>query len=64
MDLEKGDRITIIRNGWHYHGVVISAENYGTDDQPNWYIELHDTDTRRYMYWKQAIDGGKVVKDV
>jgi hypothetical protein len=41
------------------HGVVKSAQNYGTDQAPNWYVELDDN-RHGPVYWKQASDGGTI----
>jgi hypothetical protein len=39
-----------------YHGKVISAANYGTPEQADWYIEFHD-DRAGALYVKQIQDG-------
>ena len=39
---------------------IVSCSNYGSDNQPDWYIEFYD-DKDNYYYWKQSIDGGKIV---
>jgi len=60
--LPKKTQIIIRSQGGVYPGSVLSAENYGTDTEPNWYIEFHHENPNRsggpYGYWKQAIDGG------
>ena len=52
--LAPGDLVRIHAQGVTRTGHVLSAVNYGTPDQPNWYIELPG------VYWKQALDGGYV----
>lgn len=47
-------------NGSEYFGMVRTAINYGTEDEPNWYIEFTDIRTSKYAYWKQCPDGGVV----
>ena len=56
-NMKQGDRIRIYPQG--LIGTVISANNYGTDKTPNWYIEMQD-DHYGYAYWKQLPDGGYV----
>lgn len=53
-----GDRVKIYARGTTRTGTVLSAVNYGTDVDPNWYIEIQD----ETAYWKQEIDGGWVVR--
>ena len=51
-----------IQMGRHtYRGTVLHrGTNYGTTEQPNWYIEfLHDNG--HYGYWKQKEDGGTLI---
>ena len=55
--MKQGDRIRIYPQG--LIGIVISANNYGTDTTPNWYIEMQD-DHYGYAYWKQLPGGGYV----
>lgn len=38
---------------------IHSQSNYGTDDEPCYYIEFRDTDGV-FRYWKQDVDGGFV----
>lgn len=72
MNIRKGDtvRISICRHnsgwppGWA-EGEVLSAVNWGTEEKPNWYIEVEKTSCSPgwqlgYGYWKQVEDGGKV----
>ncbi len=64
--VEKGRPVTITVKGVEYSGTVISALNWGTDMEPNWYVEIQYAKEARpgwgtYGYWKQAYDGGTVV---
>lgn len=52
--LAPGDYVRIHAQGTTRTGRVLSAVNYGTAEQPNWYIELPG------VYWKQTLDGGYV----
>jgi len=62
MEIKPGDILTIrVRNNTRT-GIVTSAYNYGTDEDPNWYIELDDY-TYGATYWKQGIDGGEIVEN-
>lgn len=59
-----GTKIAIVKGGqtWftgtigHKYGRA-ERSNYGTDEEPNWYIEFMD-ESDRYHYWKQVPDGG------
>jgi len=59
LTIQRGDKVYIVdgKNNWR-EGIVSSATNYGTDNKPDWYIEL---DAGK-VYWKQGIDGGYVTK--
>lgn len=37
-------------------GEVITATNYGTPQDPDWYVEYHDDRDGKYRYVKQKID--------
>ena len=57
----KGDEITVQALGFTVTGKVISADWWGKED--GWYIEIGNTNLPcGYSYWKQGIDGGKIVK--
>lgn len=69
-ELPIGTRIEIHSQGVTYRGVVAlePARNYGDKQQPNWYIQFtHDSSNWRpghsgpHGYWKQNVDGGKLV---
>jgi hypothetical protein len=67
MEIKKGDIVKITNQNIAVEGKVDSAINYGTDDNPNWYIEIkvtrgitHNTPIGMAAYWKQQIDGGTV----
>lgn len=69
---QPGDEVKItLKNGWWCIGKVITAANWGTNEEPNWYIEIDKQTIRNpinndargkkglgYGYWKQKIDGG------
>jgi hypothetical protein len=59
--INPGDRVKIVgQDGWPVKtGAVLTSHNYGTLENPDWYIEMTD-DRTGYVYWKQSIDGGKV----
>jgi len=63
--LNKGTKITIDHpTVGKLDGVVQSATNWGTDTDPDWYIEYTCTSPARYAgscYWKQKQDGGVLV---
>lgn len=61
MAIEKGD-IVVVRAGplWQ-RGAVTSANNYGTEDDPDWYIEFTAEDGKGH-YVKQHLDGVEVTK--
>ena len=70
MDLIGKIIYTYSSQSWGYQikiREVISAANYGTEENPQWYIEGYGditsrghTDENEYFYWKQPIDGGKL----
>lgn len=51
----------IVRNGFVIGVIaeVISSDNFGTEESPNWLIEYYDEDGH-YHYWKQKNDGGEL----
>lgn len=59
--ISKGDRIEIRCQGHVLTGTVIRAENNWDFGKYNWYIE-YEHDRNGYAYWKQAYDGGTVIK--
>lgn len=59
--ITKGSEVTIKCQGITVKGEVLSADNWETDTNPNWYIELRDT-KGQYRYWKQKYDGGELVE--
>ena len=64
--INKGDTVRITTPDAWVEGIVISASNYGSDEEPNWYIELNgcagsnEFVSSGYTYWKQKQDGGTV----
>lgn len=60
--IDTGTRICILGQNWRpvWTGTVITAHNYGSESEPDWYIELTE-DRSGYEYWKQSLDGGAVV---
>lgn len=36
--------------------------NYGTPDDPDWYLMLRDQDTRKAVYFRQRGDRGEIVR--
>lgn len=59
----KGGWATIQIKGQQFSGQIISAENVGTRGNPVWYMELRNLNTSwRYLYWKQSMDGGHLIK--
>jgi len=61
-DYRPGDVVEIkVRSGGVIRGTVISAENWGSSNSPDWYIEFSRLNERgSYGYWKQSVDGGTV----
>lgn len=65
MEIKKGMRVRITSTdaatGYPITvtGTVKSATNWGSENNPDWYIEL-TADGIGYMYWKQGVDGGSV----
>lgn len=59
--LDRGTKVTIKAHGITVKGEVLTADNWGSDTAPNWYIELRDTNNQ-YRYWKQDSDGGQLVE--
>ena len=57
--ISEGDYIKISALGTTLEGTVISASNWGDSD--GWYIEFDSTRVG-YSYWKQGMDGGKIVE--
>jgi hypothetical protein len=61
MKVEHGSKITIESQGSRVSGTVLTAWNAANRGDPeNWYIELI-RDDGGYGYWKQLIDGGRIV---
>lgn len=58
LRIDPGDIITFEFHGRLFTGEVISASNYGEQDDPDWYIEWKNEVNDRYGYWKQKLDGG------
>lgn len=60
--LPPGTHVSILWNGEIYRVVVDSAVNYGSPDNPDWYIECHEENARGEKYnsrfWKQSQDKG------
>lgn len=61
--LPKGTQIRIEgrETGWgDLVGRVLTANNWGREDQSDWYIELKLglDGNGEYRYWKQGMDGG------
>jgi hypothetical protein len=50
---------TINCQGRAIEATVISAANWGSEAEPNWYVEFDGPNG--YGYWKQGLDGGTVV---
>lgn len=59
--LEKGTEVKIQAQGITVTGLVKSADNWGTETNPNWYIEVVGY-REGYRYWKQNYDGGQLVE--
>lgn len=57
--IRAGARVAIERNGRTRTGVVRTAVNWGSEADPNWYVQF-DGDDGRPGYWKQALDGGEI----
>lgn len=56
FDLTKKKKfVRIVYGDFDVVGEVISAHNYGTEQEPEWYIELMDV-KEGYIYFKQAVD--------
>ena len=52
--MSKTECVRITKHGnMYYEGKVISKHNYGTKDNPDWYIEFTDT-YQGYIYFKQC----------
>ena len=62
MQLRIGDRIVIDCQGRTIKAIGGAALNYGTEEDPDWYIEGKRVQDDRGFYWKQRIDGGTVTK--
>jgi len=61
LDLKPGDIIAIKAKGITVRGTILSACYYGPED--GWYIELINANVPGgYSYWKQGLDGGKIVE--
>ena len=61
---EVGSRVTVVdRRGYETSGFVSTAINWGTVEQPDWYIEFFTQWEPRkgYFYVKQVCDGLKSV---
>lgn len=61
---KRGDVITLSKvkaNPWiTIEGIVDTANNWGTVDKPDWYIEFHQKNGTP-GYWKQQYDGGEIM---
>jgi hypothetical protein len=54
------DDVVVIHCGNTPKTVTVDwAHNYGTEIDPDWYIEGHDE--TGIVYWKQKVDGGYVI---
>jgi hypothetical protein len=62
VNLKRDDKVVIQCQGRTVEAVVQTALNYGTDEDPDWYIEGIRKQDGRGFYWKQKIDGGTVTK--
>ncbi len=60
MNIEPGDIVTISCKWLTVTAKVETAHNYGTADNPDWYIECRNVRTNEPHYWKQGIEGGSV----
>lgn len=65
--LKKGQKFIIRVSGRVIHGVAINGDNWGTEEEPNWYIEFNHAVSPTqgggvggYGYYKQKFDGGTV----
>ncbi len=55
-----GDRITVKAQGLKVTGTVVTVEHNGPD---GWYIQMNEANVPGgFSYWKQGIDGGKIVE--
>lgn len=61
MELRRGDRVAVTYRGQVYEGEVLTAANYGSENDPYWYIEMRYA-THGYMYLKQKQDGASAVR--
>jgi hypothetical protein len=58
--LEKGTLVVIEYKYNEYECVVETADNWGTPEKPDWYIECRDRDGGNFRSYKQCYDGGSV----
>jgi hypothetical protein len=56
----RGKKVHITVGRLVYEGTVLSASNWGTESEPNWYIEFSDERDGQYRYYKQQFDKGEV----
>lgn len=60
--IAKGTEIELFTHGRRFYGSVISAQNYGTPEKDNWYIEFKDHDDQdKPRYWRQETDDGSLL---
>jgi len=60
-NIEVGDSIVVVAQGYRVKGTVISVSRWG--DDMGWYIEMDNANVPGgYSYWKQYYDGGYIVE--
>jgi hypothetical protein len=60
IEIEIGDEVTVHSQGFTVGGDVLAANNYGTPEKPEWYLEFINN-YWGLVYWKQGVDDGYLV---